>query len=163
MNVCLSLGSNRGEREVFLRRAFDRLRDHPRIDDIAVSGIYESAPLYLSDQPDFLNIAVECAANIEPFSLLKLVARIEKELGRKRVIRNGPRVIDIDILFFGDQVIRSPELEIPHPRMQERRFVLQPLAELCPKRKHPVLKKTVRQLLNELGTRQKVTRRGEIR
>lgn len=157
------LGSNRGKREYFIRRAAEILAAHPAVGDFRVSGIYESEPLYLKEQSDFLNAAAVFLTGLDPFSLLSLSQKIEKELGRKRGVRYGPRVIDIDILYYGTRIINKPDLQIPHPRIGERRFVLLPLAELKPEWNHPVDDKSIAVLLNQLGKRQVVTYRGSLK
>jgi len=141
MKVFLSLGSNVGNREANLRAAIERLRV------LRVSRIYETEPVDYTEQPWFLNLVVEIETELSPFELLAATARIEQELGRVRTIAKGPRTIDIDILFYGDAVIDEPTLQIPHPRMAERRFVLAPLADLAPDLRHPLTRQTVREML----------------
>jgi 2-amino-4-hydroxy-6-hydroxymethyldihydropteridine diphosphokinase len=150
----LSLGSNVGERELHLREAITRLGTAGHI--IAVSSFYETEPVEFTEQAWFLNCAVGLETSQSPLELMKTALQIERELGRVRDQKKGPRTIDIDILLFGDTVIDSPELTIPHPAMQQRRFVLEPLAEIAPEARHPVLKKTVRELLEELPAGQVV-------
>jgi 2-amino-4-hydroxy-6-hydroxymethyldihydropteridine diphosphokinase len=143
----LSLGSNVGDREANLRETVRRLEPegiHIRRE----SSLYETEPQDLRDQPWFLNCVVEVETELFPKLLLTRVKRIEKSLGRKRTLVKGPRTIDIDILLYGSFVIQTAELEIPHPRMSERRFVLEPLAELAPELRHPVSRKTIRELLS---------------
>lgn len=115
------------------------------------SSIYETAPRDLADQPMFLNQVIEAQTDLMPRQLLARVGQIEREMGRKRAIAKGPRVIDIDILLFGKFMVATDELEIPHPRMMERRFVLEPLAELAAHLRHPVTKMTVREMLAKVG------------
>lgn len=148
--VYLALGSNVGDRRANLAGALERLAS----DDVRVvraSSIYETAPRDLPDQPWFLNQVVEAETSLFPLQLLSRTQKIERDLGRKRTQARtqpkGPRVIDLDILLFGEAVIRTAGLEIPHPRMLERRFVLDPLAELAPELRHPVTRKTVREAL----------------
>jgi 2-amino-4-hydroxy-6-hydroxymethyldihydropteridine diphosphokinase len=140
----LSLGSNIGDREANLRAALDRLRP------TRVSPIYETEPVDYMEQAWFLNVAAEIQTDLMPRQLLALMQRIERELGRVRTIARGPRTIDIDILLFGSTVMRTKELEIPHPRMTERRFVLQPLADLAPDLRHPATHRSVREMLGAL-------------
>ena len=142
--VYLSLGSNVGDREANLRAAIQRL------DPLRVSPIYETEPVDYKDQAWFLNVVVEAETALFPRQLLARMQRIECELGRVRTVPKGPRTIDIDILLYGDVVMRTTELEIPHPRMTERRFVLQPLADLTPDLRHPVTHMTVRAMLARL-------------
>lgn len=139
--VYLSLGSNVGDRAASLREAIARLPV------LRVSPIYETEPLDYTEQPWFLNLVVEAETALSPRHLLNLALRIERELGRVRDIPKGPRTIDIDILFYGDRVIDEPGLQIPHPRLAHRRFVLAPLADLAPDLRHPVTHRTVREML----------------
>ena len=113
------------------------------------SPIYETEPVGYTAQRWFLNMVVEAETALFPMQLLTRAGKIERTLGRVRTIPNGPRTIDIDILLYGTAVVRTPRLDIPHPRMHERRFVLVPLADLAPDLRHPVSRKTVRQMLNE--------------
>jgi 2-amino-4-hydroxy-6-hydroxymethyldihydropteridine diphosphokinase len=140
----LSLGSNLGDREANLREALDRLKP------TRVSPIYETAPVDYTNQGWFLNLVAEVETDRFPRQALAWTQRIERELGRVRTVPKGPRTIDIDILLFGDVVMRTPDLEIPHPRMAERRFVLQPLADLAPDLCHPITGRTVREMLASL-------------
>ncbi len=150
----LSLGSNVGERELHLRDAIARLQAAGRV--ILVSSFYETEPVEFTDQPWFLNCAVSLETTQTALQLMQTALRIEREMGRVRDQHKGPRTIDIDILLFGDTIVDSPTLTIPHPAMHERRFVLEPLAEIVPEVEHPVLKKTVRKLLEELPAGQAV-------
>jgi 2-amino-4-hydroxy-6-hydroxymethyldihydropteridine diphosphokinase len=150
----LSLGSNIGDREGQLREAIRRLSDLGQI--AAISSFYETEPVEVTDQEWFLNCAVALATELEPAELLHNALSIEKAMGRERVQNKGPRSIDIDIVLFGDAVVNTPELTVPHPAMAARRFVLQPLAEIAPDLRHPVLQKTVEELLSELPRGQKV-------
>ncbi|TCS80137.1 2-amino-4-hydroxy-6-hydroxymethyldihydropteridine diphosphokinase [Tepidibacillus fermentans] len=128
--VFLGLGSNMGDREDYLQQAIDRLDSHPHIRVINNSPIYETEPFGYRDQPYFLNMVVEVETELNAHELLQITQTIEKELGRKREIHWGPRTIDIDILLYGNEIIVSPELTIPHPYMRERLFVLKPLYDI---------------------------------
>jgi len=146
--VYLSLGSNVGDRDSQLREAQARLGAEGRI--VASSSFYETEPVEFTDQPWFLNCAVALETTRTPQELIEAILRIEKEMGRQRLQNKGPRTIDIDFLLFGDTVLDSPQLTIPHPAMHHRRFVLEPLAEIAPEVLHPVLKKTIRELRDAL-------------
>jgi 2-amino-4-hydroxy-6-hydroxymethyldihydropteridine diphosphokinase len=151
--VYLSLGSNVGDREAQLRDALARLGALGRV--AAVSSLYETEPVEFTDQPWFLNCAVALETCDTPQQLLTAILGIEEKMGRRRVQKKGPRVIDIDILLFDDAIVQdgstdSEGLTIPHPAMQQRRFVLEPLAEIAPEVLHPVLKKTIRELRDAL-------------
>ncbi|MCE5309416.1 MAG: 2-amino-4-hydroxy-6-hydroxymethyldihydropteridine diphosphokinase [Acidobacteriales bacterium] len=154
--VYLSLGANLGNRQQNLRAAIERLGP-AGITVRRVSSIYETEPLDLVGQPMFLNLVVEAETALMPLQLLMRALRIERELGRKRTVPKGPRTIDIDIILYGSSVINAPELVVPHPRLAERRFVLEPLAELVPDLRHPVTRRTVREMLAAV-TAQKVRR-----
>lgn len=145
----LSLGSNIGDREARLCDALARLGAVGRI--VALSSLYETEPVEFTGQPWFLNCAVALETSLTPRQLMAGTLRIEEEMGRRRVQKKGPRLIDIDILIFvtgetEDTIIDSQELTIPHPAMHHRRFVLEPLAEIAPNVMHPVLKKTINEL-----------------
>jgi 2-amino-4-hydroxy-6-hydroxymethyldihydropteridine diphosphokinase len=154
--VYLSLGSNVGDRTRNLRAAIDELT----LAGVAVrrvSSTYETAPLDLTDQPMFLNLVVEAETALMPRQLLARTARIERSLGRKRTVAKGPRTIDIDILLYGSSVINTIDLTVPHPRLAARRFVLEPLAEIAPDLRHPVTRRTAREMLADVAG-QKVRR-----
>ena len=128
--VDLSLGANLGDRLATLREAVSQLSSHPQIEQLAVSSVYETKPIGLVDQPDFLNLALRIRTDLEPFTLLAICQQIEHGLGRQRTVRWGPRTIDIDLLTYGSIVSAAPDLTLPHPRMQDRDFVQIPLREL---------------------------------
>jgi 2-amino-4-hydroxy-6-hydroxymethyldihydropteridine diphosphokinase len=144
--VYIGLGSNVGDRAENLRVARERI-DAPDLRVLRASSIYETAPRDVENQPWFLNQVIECETDLFPRQLLGRLQKIERELGRKRRIAKGPREIDLDILLYGDVVMKAPELEVPHPRLTERRFVLEPLAELVPEKKHPGTRRTIREML----------------
>ena len=144
--VYLGLGSNLGDRRGLISDAL-RLLEDPRLKVTRVSGAYETEPLGFAGQPWFLNLVAEAETSLFPLQLLGRLQRVERQLGRARTVVNGPRTIDIDILFYGRSVVQAPRLTVPHPRAHERRFVLEPLAELAPELVHPVLGMTVRELL----------------
>jgi 2-amino-4-hydroxy-6-hydroxymethyldihydropteridine diphosphokinase len=145
--IYLSLGSNLGDREANLRAAIERLAA-PDLRVLRTSPVYETEPVDYTHQRWFLNLVVEAETGLFPMQLLARIGKIERALGRARTVAKGPRTIDIDILLYGQAVVRSATLEIPHPRMAERRFVLAPLADLAPGLRHPVTHKTVREMLD---------------
>ena len=144
----LGLGSNVGDRERSLSAAVAQLAA-PDLRILRTSSIYETEPVEYTDQRYFLNLVVEAETDLFPMQLLWRVGKIERALGRVRTIPKGPRVIDIDILLYARAVIRTPALQVPHPRMAERRFVLAPLAELAPSLRHPVTRRTISEMLDE--------------
>lgn len=154
--VYLSLGSNQGDRLANLRAAIAALGSLGKV--TAVSSFYETEPVEYIQQPWFVNCAVALETEKTPEQLLSAVLKIERNMGRRRNPNQvkGPRPIDIDILLFGPSIIDTAALIIPHPAMQERRFVLEPLAEIAPQERHPVLKQTVRELLEALRPGQSV-------
>jgi 2-amino-4-hydroxy-6-hydroxymethyldihydropteridine diphosphokinase len=144
--VYIALGSNVGDRGENLRVAREQI-EAPDLRVLRASSIYETAPRDVENQPWFLNQVIECETELFPRQLLGRLQKIERAMGRKRTIAKGPREIDLDILLFGNAVVKAPELEVPHPRLAERRFVLEPLAELVPEKKHPGTRRTMREML----------------
>ncbi len=144
----IALGSNIGDREANIKKAFDLLKEKTKI--IKTSALYETKPMYIKEQGWFLNSTAKIDTQLTLRELLFFLKNIEQKLGRKPVERNGPRIIDLDILFYGTQVVNKKDLQIPHPKMVERAFVLVPLAEIAPSLIHPISKKTIVQLLSEL-------------
>jgi 2-amino-4-hydroxy-6-hydroxymethyldihydropteridine diphosphokinase len=142
--VYLALGSNLGDRSANLKQAIAALT--PQLEVKAKSQVYETPPWGIEDQPKFLNQVVKAKTYLEPEQLLKHLKRLEVALGRKESIPNGPRLIDIDILFYDDVVLNTPALVIPHPRLHERGFVLLPLMDIAPDLVHPVSKQSVREM-----------------
>jgi 2-amino-4-hydroxy-6-hydroxymethyldihydropteridine diphosphokinase len=140
----LSLGSNLGDREALLKDALQRLQT-AGVRVVRQSSIQETEPQDLREQPWFLNMAVEVETELLPLELLAAIRKIETEMGRQRTIPKGPRTIDIDILFYANLIIDTPDLEIPHPRLTERSFVLDPLSEIAPDLRHPVTGQSIRE------------------
>jgi len=147
--VYLGLGSNLGDRAAMLQAAIDQLHQE-EVSIVRSSSVYETEPMGRRNQPWFLNLVAEARTNLFPLQLLARLQRIEQRLGRRRGIDKGPRPIDIDILLFGNFIVHTPKLVIPHPRFAERRFVLEPMAELSPDLRDPVTRCSVRELLGKL-------------
>jgi 2-amino-4-hydroxy-6-hydroxymethyldihydropteridine diphosphokinase len=147
--VYLLLGSNLGDRNKNIELAISELKDCGIIIS-KMSSLYNTKPWGYTEQPDFLNQAIECFTNLGAVELLREIKKIEKKLGRKNNIKYGPRIIDIDIIFYDDLILKSEELTIPHPLMHERYFVLKPLSEIAPDFVHPELKISVKNLLEKL-------------
>lgn len=147
-DVFLGLGSNLGDRTKNLERAFELLEKNG-VTVIKKSAVYETEPLGVKDQAWFFNCVVGVETALGPEELLNAVEKIEKEMGRQQTVKWGPRLIDIDILLYGDRIITSKGLTIPHKFLHERKFVLKPLSEVAGKRIHPVFDKSIQELLNE--------------
>ena len=150
--VFIGLGSNLGRREDHLKHARAHLSARIRI--TAESTVIETEPWGYTDQPDFLNQTVRGETEADPMGLLRFLKSAERNIGREPTFRYGPRLIDLDLLYYDDLVLARPGLEIPHPRLHERDFVLRPLVEIAPDWVHPVFEKTNRQLLDSLEAAQ---------
>lgn len=148
--VYIALGTNLGDRMGYLQAAIDALP--PKVKVVRLSPVYETPPWGILDQPDFLNQVLQAETDLPPEELLVYLKEIEKAIGRQSRVRYGPREIDIDILFYDQQVVDLPQLQIPHPRLHERSFVLVPLADLAADLRHPQSGKTVRELLQAVDT-----------
>jgi len=148
--VYIALGTNLGDRLANLHAAIESMP--PEIHVLAESHVYETPPWGYEDQPAFLNMVLKTETDLVPEALLKYLKQLEVELGRKQNFRWGPRLIDLDILFYDDLVLDSPSLVIPHMRLHERAFVLVPLMDIAPELIHPVFKRNVRELLAKVDT-----------
>ena len=146
----IGLGSNLGEREKNLRDALALLEEHPHCKVTGVSDFYETNPVGYEDQGKFLNAAAQVETICSPAELMELLLQIEDALGRERTVRWGPRTIDLDILLYDDLILPGPFVTLPHPRLAERMFVLLPLCQLAPFVVHPILRKTMQQIKDEL-------------
>src|SRR6202044_3546178 len=153
--IYLSLGSNKGDRAHYIARAIQALGANG-IKVMRQSRLYETEPVETTSKEWFLNCVVKAETDLLPPQLMHTLLDIERALGRRRRVLRGPRFIDMDILFYEDRVMSSKQLEIPHPRMAERRFVLVPFAEIAPEARHPVFKKTIAELLADTPDRSEV-------
>jgi len=154
--VYLSLGSNLGDRSLNLHQAVEKLGELGKV--AAVSSFYDTEPVELTSQPWFLNCVAKLDTEKMPRQLMAAILGIEQEMGRQRKQPKGPRTIDIDILLFGSSIIDIPSITVPHPKLHQRRFVLEPLAEIAPEVRHPVLKRTAREMRDALPAGQTVKR-----
>lgn len=154
----LGLGSNVGDREASLKDAVRRLADAPSIAILKSSSVYETAPWGFTDQPDFLNCVLEIETRLSPLALLGQAEEVEQLIGRQPSRRYGPRLIDVDILLYGNETLRlaDPDLQIPHPRMEQRAFVMVPLAELAAELRHPTLHRRISEIAEEVEGREGV-------
>ncbi len=146
----IGLGSNLGDRAAQLDDALSQM-ETANLKILRMSSRYETAPQDVTAQPWFLNMVVEAETRLFPRQLLNVLQRIERDMGRVRRMAKGPRVIDLDLLLYGSAIVQAPELTVPHPRLHERRFVLEPLAELAPGLRHPILRRTMRELLGSVS------------
>jgi len=147
--IYIGLGSNLGDRLANIRKAIE-LMEEEGIEIIDESSIYETEPVGYKEQGWFLNSVVKGRTELSSRRLWERLEKIEKSMGREREIKWGPRIIDLDILFYGNEILNGKQLQIPHPELYKRKFVLVPLAEVAPKLVHPVLKKTISELLRDL-------------
>ncbi|WP_409252502.1 2-amino-4-hydroxy-6-hydroxymethyldihydropteridine diphosphokinase [Bacillus sp. SCS-153A] len=152
----LSLGSNVGDREHYLKDAIRTLNEHHEIEVTRVSSIYETDPVGFTEQGKFLNLVLEIRTSLKAETLLRQCLQVEKDLGREREFRWGPRIIDLDILLYNEENIETEELIVPHPRMHERSFVLVPLTELSQTIKHPKFNAPMVDLLDEIPDKEGV-------
>lgn len=152
----LALGCNVGDRRAQLGRALAGLDAFAAV--TALSSVYETEPVGYAAQPDFWNLVARVATRLEPQDLLGRVKQLEADAGRRPSFRDAPRPLDVDILLYGSRRIDSPELTVPHPRMLQRRFVLEPLAEIGSELRHPVTGRTIAEHLAELSVRERVVR-----
>jgi len=153
--VYLSLGANMGDRARNIARAIEELRASG-VRVTRESSLYETEPVEMLSQDWFLNCVVEAETELAAPLLMETLLGIERKLGRERRVPKGPRLIDLDILLYGAEIVRLPQLEIPHPRMGERKFVLVPFAEIAPGLRHPVSGKTIAEMLAETTDRSEV-------
>ena len=156
----VALGCNLGDREMSLRTALRAVGSFCGI--LRLSSIYETDPVGFADQPAFLNAVVNVATEMDARTLLHRLLQVERDMGRERTLRNGPRAIDLDLLIYDGLVLKEPALEVPHPRLHERRFVLAPLAELVPELVHPARGQTIAELLAQLAAGKWVRRFGAL-
>lgn len=156
VKVYLGLGSNLGNKSSNIKKAINNIKKKLKINKI--SPLYKTEPVGYKNQDWFLNCVVEAETKIKPLALLKFLKSIEKKLKRVDTIRYGPRTIDIDILFYGDEIVKTKKLIVPHPRMHKRLFVLEPLSKINPSLVHPKIKKTIKELKNKIKKEQYLNR-----
>ena len=148
LEAYLGLGSNLGDRVANLQKGAALLAE--RVGELDLSSIYRTVPVGFLAQPEYLNAVARARTRLSPFELMHAIRAIESELGRTRTLTNGPRTLDVDILLFGTSELRSPPVTVPHPRLAGRAFALEPLAELAPLLRHPILGLTISELLSNL-------------
>ncbi|MCD8230814.1 MAG: 2-amino-4-hydroxy-6-hydroxymethyldihydropteridine diphosphokinase [Clostridiales bacterium] len=149
----LSVGSNMGDRVAQIQQGLQRLSENPQLRDVKVSSFLETEPYGYTEQGKFVNAAIVLKTLYTPYELLRFLQKIEEKAGRKREIHWGPRTLDLDILFYDNEILEQSDLIVPHPDMENRLFVLDPLAELCPGKIHPVLGKSILRMRDELRKR----------
>jgi 2-amino-4-hydroxy-6-hydroxymethyldihydropteridine diphosphokinase len=159
-NAYIAIGSNQGDRIDYCNKAITAITKFAVIKSL--SSVYETEPVGVTDQPDFINCVVEIETGLGPYELLCSLLDIENKLGRKRVDAGGPRTIDLDLIFYDAVVIQGEDLIIPHPRAHLRRFVLEPLHEIAPDFIHPILKVSVSKLLHDLEETKRVNKVGDF-
>ena len=149
--IYIGIGANLGDREKTLQKATGILDAKPKITVVAASAVYETVPVGVVEQPHFLNAVLQVHTSLSARSLLNCLLAIERDFGRVRETRWGPRTLDLDILLYGDAIINQPGLQVPHPHLHEREFVLVPLCDLKPDLKHPVLDQSIQFLTESLN------------
>ncbi len=159
----IGIGSNLGDRRANIEESIQRLTSIPGIDLAAVSDLYETEPVGNISQGWFLNLVIAVQTRLTSLKLFRWMQRVEQDMGRQRTTRWGPRQIDLDLLIYEDQCLETAELTIPHPRMHDRRFVLEPLCQIAPNLKHPHFQVSVESLLNALKDDKVVHRLSEIK
>lgn len=150
----IAIGTNDGDRELNIQTALAEISEFATI--VEKSSIYNTEPVGFKDQSDFLNMVIAIETELNPVELMIKLEEIEHKMGKNKEFENGPRLIDLDILFYDDRVVRHSHFEIPHPRLHQRNFVLTPLAEIAPKLIHPILDKTIEYLRINLKSSEKV-------
>jgi 2-amino-4-hydroxy-6-hydroxymethyldihydropteridine diphosphokinase len=159
--ACIGLGSNIGDREKNIQEAVKAIAQLGSIGHI--SSLYETEPEGFKNQPDFLNGVLDISTALNALTLLSRLKQIEMDMGREKTFRNAPRIIDLDILVFVDQIIKSPELEVPHPSLRLRAFVLVPMVEIMPLFIHPVTGESIKEMLEKLDNPKRVTKWGVLK
>jgi len=161
VEVFIAFGSNVGDREENLKSALQLVKRKMKL--LKISSMYETEPMYVEDQNWFLNLVAIVETDLQPRKLLDYLKATERRLGRQNGVKYGPRIIDMDILFYGKEIVTEEGLEIPHPKIHERPFVLIPFVELQPHYVHPIQKKTILTLLSELKPEKSVIKRGKLK